>query len=76
MIQWTIFKKRVEIRCVAHKCNFSDIAGRAFRGVVLILVLRLSVKKGLMIQQAIALQVCSWGARGECRRGLSDDFNM
>jgi len=29
-----------------------------------------------MIQQAIALQVCSWGARGECRRGLSPDFGV
>ena len=37
---------------------------------------RLSVKKGLMLQQAITSKVCSWGARGECRRGLSDDFNV
>ena len=75
-IQGAIFEEGIEIGCEANKCNFSDIACREFRGVVLILVFRLGIEKVLVLQQAVAAKGCSRGAMGKWRRGMSAQFGV
>ena len=50
------------------------LPAREFRGVVLILVFRLGIKKVLVLQQAVATKGCSRGARGKWRRGMFAEF--